>query len=162
MENDTFERIVMETFGPAIDDFFYSKIAGGNYKNADGTYRSRTISECRVLELLDFEPEPDNPFDVHATKVLRRETGEHLGYLPSRTAMDLAARYEPGKMWLGLLKEHTMNPQTGLIAGANIMVLCWNQERYLAHLEAIRPKSKEERFEAVRRAREERLRGNNI
>lgn len=157
MDEELFERLVLDSFGPSVDDYFYSKIAGAAYPNGDGILRSRLISECGMMELLDFEHEPDNPHDAFAVKVLRRSTGAQLGYLPARTAHDILRRIDPGTLWFAVIKEITENPGTGLTAGANIMVMRWNEAMHDASEEEKRPKSKEERLEAVRKARSERL-----
>lgn len=157
MDESEFERCVLEAFGTAVDDYFYSKIAGGKHRNADGTYRSRIIRECEQFEILDLEPEPQNAYDAHAIKVLRRKTGEQLGYLPSRTAMDLPRQTDPGTAWIALLKEHNVSPETGRVVGANIMLLRWNEEKYRAQQEPPPPRTKEERWAQVKRERAERL-----
>lgn len=150
---------MLQSFGPMIDDWFYSKVAGASHKNADGTFRSRVLSQCEPFELLDFEREPDNPYDAHAVKVLRRETGEQVGYLPSRTAADIMRRIEPGTRWFAVLKNHNISPESDRIVGANIAVMRWNEAMSVAYQEAHRPKSKEERWEVVKRERAERLAG---
>jgi hypothetical protein len=157
MDEQQFEAIVLQTFGEAVDDYFYSKIVGGEYQNADGIYRSRLLSECEPFDLLDLVPEPDNAFDAHAVKVIRRGTEGLLGYLPSRTAADLMRRIEPGIMWIAVFKEHNVHPRTNRILGANVMVLRWNEARRQEAEEMRRPKTKEERWEAVRKERAARL-----
>jgi hypothetical protein len=70
---------------PAIDKWFWSKVAGVTHQNSDGTSRQEILKRCEARELLRLVPEPDNPVDRDAIAVLR-QNGEQLGYLERRLA----------------------------------------------------------------------------
>jgi hypothetical protein len=65
---------------------FKLQVHGIYHRNSDGSSRQAAIRSCRVGELLDFVPEPDNPHDPFAIKVCR-ENGQQLGYLSAGDAM---------------------------------------------------------------------------
>jgi hypothetical protein len=69
---------------------FFAKVAGESYRNADGSDRQAIIASCRVGEPLLLLPEPDNPHDENAIKVLR-EDGKQIGYLDAGLAARLAS-----------------------------------------------------------------------
>lgn len=122
MDDVRFETIFEQSFGPIVDYWFYSKVAGATHRNKDRTLRSRIISRCQEFEQLDLVPEPDNPFDAHATAIVRRETGEQLGYVQARAAAEIARDTSNRRKWIAVLKEHNHHPETGRVVGANIVL----------------------------------------
>ena len=120
MDDETFTALLEKAFGAALGEWFYSKVAGTHHLNADGTHRSRIISQCEEGELLLLIPEPDNPYDPHALQIVRRETGEQLGYVEARAASDIARRAGEDWFWVAVLRCHNYHPETGRVVGANI------------------------------------------
>ena len=57
--------------GPYVSQFF-SKVAGVSYRNEDGSSRQSIIRRCHIGERLLLKPEPDNPVDPNAVRVLRQ------------------------------------------------------------------------------------------
>lgn len=156
-EDEELEQSVLEVFGESIDDYFSAQIGGATCANEDGVMRSRLISECEKMEILELEHEPDNPFDAHAVKVIRHKTGGMLGYLPAKAAADILRRIDAGTHWLAAFGDLIENPETGLCGGATIVVMRWNDEMQAAREERLRPKTMEERWALVRQQRAERL-----
>jgi len=62
---------------PEFDHHFYSKAKGVSHSNSDGTSRQEIIRTCRIGELLELVPEPDNPVDENAlaTEARQRRAG---------------------------------------------------------------------------------------
>lgn len=60
---------------------FLLGVAGESHPNRDGTSRQQIIRRCRAGDPVTLEPEPDNPYDNLAVKVLH-EAGQ-VGYLPA-------------------------------------------------------------------------------
>jgi len=118
-----FRRRFDAAFGPMIDDEFPSKIAGASHPNADGTSRVAILEKCKLFEVFDLTPEPENPVDPKAVMILRNDTGEQVGYLPERTAHDLLPQMgEPGFRWFAVLHQFNISPETQALVGANIIV----------------------------------------
>jgi len=67
---------------------FFAHVAGESSPNRDNTNRQTIIASCRVGEPLLLEPEPDNPQDENAVRVLR-EDGKQIGYLERAMAARL-------------------------------------------------------------------------
>lgn len=67
---------------------FFAHVAGESFANDDGTDRQTSIAACRVGEALILEPEPDNPKDKNAVRVLR-ENGKQIGYVERKMAARL-------------------------------------------------------------------------
>jgi hypothetical protein len=59
-------------------DHFFAHVVGESFRNDDGSDRQTITPRCRVGDLLVLEPEPDNPRDINAIRVLRRN-GEQIG-----------------------------------------------------------------------------------
>jgi hypothetical protein len=68
-----------------VDRYFHARIAGGKYRNDDGTSRSEFISQCKPLELLVVQWDKGNRHDRYA-KIVRRQSGQQLGFLQSHVA----------------------------------------------------------------------------
>ncbi len=63
-----------------------TKVVGVSHQNQDGTSRQKIISdEVRENDLLILEPEPDNPHDPNAVRVLSKQ-GNQIGYLKKEVA----------------------------------------------------------------------------
>jgi hypothetical protein len=60
--------------------YFFVRVAGETYPNRDGTKRQTIIENCRTGEPIILAPEPDNPQDENAVRVLRVD-GSQIGYL---------------------------------------------------------------------------------
>jgi hypothetical protein len=70
-------------------DHYFGHIAGESFRNNDGTSRQAIIRRCHVGEVLRLEPEPSNPHDANAMRVLRMP-GEQIGYLERSLALRVA------------------------------------------------------------------------
>jgi hypothetical protein len=64
-----------------VDRYFHTKIAGAKFPNDDGSNRAAYIRRCKPLELLVIQWDKGNRHDYYA-EVVRRKTGEQLGFLP--------------------------------------------------------------------------------
>ena len=73
----------------------FTKVAGVTFPNRDGSSRQEIIQRCCSHEQPYLEPEPDNPADPNAIRVVR-ETGEQLGYLPAALAEGVAHGFQDG------------------------------------------------------------------
>jgi hypothetical protein len=113
-----------QVYKPIIDeDYFPSKIVGVGYLNADGSNRSKALAECGLLEPMDLIREPGNPVDPKAVAVRRIDGGIQVGYLPERTAHDLLKQMDdPAGRWFAILHKLNLEPGTGAIVGANIII----------------------------------------
>ena len=67
---------------------FFAHVAGESFTNRDGSDRQAIIASCRVGESLILDPEPHNPKDANAVRVLR-EDGKQIGYLERKMAARL-------------------------------------------------------------------------
>ncbi|XOV90837.1 MAG: HIRAN domain-containing protein [Bacteroidota bacterium] len=63
-----------------------TKVVGVSHTNEDGTPRQTIITrEVEENDLLTLEPEPNNPYDPNAVKVLSKN-GNQIGYLKKEVA----------------------------------------------------------------------------
>ncbi|MEM9325915.1 MAG: HIRAN domain-containing protein [Bacteroidota bacterium] len=63
-----------------------TKVVGVSQENSDGTSRQEIIrSSVQENDPLVLAPEPDNPYDPNAVKVLNGQ-GQQIGYLPREVA----------------------------------------------------------------------------
>lgn len=112
---------------PAIDKWFWSKVAGVSHDNLNGMSRQQILRRCEPRELLTLAPEPRNPVDPHAIAVLRKN-GEQIGYLNSRLGRETYNRMQKGEHWGAMLTVITgreRHPHGWL--GANIVMLRFTQ-----------------------------------
>jgi hypothetical protein len=132
--DEEFEKAVAVSIPEeAREKAFYTKIAGTKHKNPDGTYRSRILKDCSVLEPLELRREPDNPFDENAVAVHRLSSGEQLGYLDSYTAQEVAKHMtKHGDRWTAVFRKHTFHPETGKVVGGVIYLIRLTAE-FLTH-----------------------------
>ncbi len=123
MDDEAFERLLDQVFGAALDRWFYSRVAGTHHLNRDGTHRPRIIAKCAEPEILLLISEPDNAYDSNALKIVRRETGEQLGYVEARAAGEITRDVGKGGTWLAVLRSRNHHPETGKTVGANIALV---------------------------------------
>jgi hypothetical protein len=71
------------------------EVVGIPYPNADGSSREAEARLCAAGEPVDLVPEPDNPEDQHAVKVVSAR-GVQLGYIASGRAVLVARRIAGG------------------------------------------------------------------
>lgn len=105
-EDVEFENEILRIFTPA-DGYapcsaHYEKVAGVQHKNSDGTRRSAAARKCETFNLLQFEHEPDNPFDKNAVKIIHKSSGRQLGFVEARTASDIVRRSSTGSRFVGV------------------------------------------------------------
>lgn len=63
-----------------------TKVVGVSHINKDGSSRQKIIElEVREDDILSLDPEPDNPVDPYAVKVLSKN-GNQIGYLKKEVA----------------------------------------------------------------------------
>lgn len=105
---------------PAFDEHFYSKVRGVTHENPDGSSRQEIIKRCRIGELLELVPEPDNPVDKNAL-ALRRNTREQVGYVSAEIAKELSGDISRGTCWFAMVTGLTGNYRTR--HGLNIALL---------------------------------------
>lgn len=89
--DDFLDRQVLITNGKS----FYGRVAGTTQWNDDGTQRQAAIAELRSCDELQLVPEPDNPHDANAVRVLS-PTGKQIGYLEARLAGETVRRTHKG------------------------------------------------------------------
>ena len=103
----------------------HTKIVGVTHPNSDGSSRQRILKrmrrEEREYEAVYLEPEPDNPYDKNAIKVLNTE-GEQLGYLNSDLAEDIARRMSCGEDFSAVITNFTGDDEDKQTIGCNIEI----------------------------------------
>jgi len=131
-----FEGIVAETVPvEGVKKSFYAKVAGAKHDNSDHSSRTRIIDNCKVFDTFDLKREPENRFDSNAIALLKRETGEMLGYLDAELASEIAPDWEKhGLRWVVMLRHKNYSPETGKVAGATLFVIRLT-DAYAAQLE---------------------------
>lgn len=87
---------------PKYDKALWGFVAGFDHSNSDGSSRQEILARCHVPEPLRLVPEPDNPVDLYAIKVVR-ENGEQIGYLQKKMAKEISERLRSGERWEGIL-----------------------------------------------------------
>ena len=110
---------------------FYSKIVGSTFiQNGQ-----ELLSALKEGDMLSLEPEPENPYDVNAIKVLNCE-GKKLGFIPKETAKSLQKDIKAGYTIIVLVSEVTGGDKKNV--GCNILVNVWEEiedETYSEFLE---------------------------
>jgi hypothetical protein len=120
---------ILLALGDKVVDHYPSKITGVRHRNADGTARYRLVEELQPLDALILKHLPDNPVDPKAVGVFRSD-GQHVGYLPERTAHDLLDRgTEPGCVWLALFRDWYAAPDGRHAAGALIEIVMYRETK---------------------------------
>ena len=108
---------------PEWDKNYWCAVAGVRYKNDDGSSRQEAINQCQSREMLRLVPEPDNPVDPNAVKVLR-QNGQQIGYIPRRLAARMHDHFVKGERWEAVLSELTgVEPHPHQWQGANIWLV---------------------------------------
>jgi hypothetical protein len=79
---------------PAGDESFVCAVVGESFKNDDGSDRQQIIAALRKGDWIDLVPEPDNPKDKHAVKVM--SPGGQIGYLKRDVARRLSQKLAAG------------------------------------------------------------------
>lgn len=69
---------------------FFLGVAGESHANRDGTSRQAIIRRCRAGDAVTLEPEPDNPYDNLAMKVMH--AAGQVGYLPAGHGLTRAVK----------------------------------------------------------------------
>jgi hypothetical protein len=112
-----------------VDRYFHVRIAGGKYRNDDGTSRSEFIRQCKPLELLVIQWDKCNRHDRYA-KIVRRQNGQQLGFLQSHVAEEIHDDFSiPGVTWFAIFKQARHHPETGQVVGATILLARKTPER---------------------------------
>jgi len=81
---------------------FCTRVAGVTYENRDGSSRQEAIQNCRCYEQVYLEPEPDNPVDPNAIRVVRGN-GEQIGYLRADLAGEVANDLQQGWVFVAFV-----------------------------------------------------------
>ncbi len=132
MEDRLFEETV-EASVPSSDreKAFYTKVAGASHQNDDGSSRTQIIKKCKEFECLNLIWEQDNKFDSNAVAVRRVPSGEQLGYLETRLAGEVVREMgKRGPCWTALFRQPTHHPESGMIVGAVLYMICFS-DNYL-------------------------------
>jgi hypothetical protein len=80
--------------GPLTDGEFLSAVAGEAQRNPDGTRRQDIIRCCRAGDAIELVPEPDNPHDPNAVRVMHRLG--LIGYIPRAKAERFSMEIDNG------------------------------------------------------------------
>ena len=81
---------------------FCTRVAGVTYENRDGSSRQEAIQNCRCYEQVYLEPEPDNPVDSNAIRVVRGND-EQTGYLRADLAGEVANDLQQGWVFVAFV-----------------------------------------------------------
>ena len=102
-----------------------TKIVGVTHPNSDGTSRRKILKRMRreecEYEAVYLEPEPDNPYDKNAVKVLNI-MGEQIGYLSSDLAEDIVKRISKGEEFSAVITSFTGDEDGKPTVGCNIQI----------------------------------------
>lgn len=101
---------------------FFAHVAGESFRSADGSDRQAIIPRCRVGDLLMLKPEPDNPHDINAIRVLR-QNGEQMGYLQREFAGQVMSRSARGYGFHALVAGVGRESRRGLYGMALLIVV---------------------------------------
>jgi hypothetical protein len=79
------------------DKTLYTRVAGVNYSNDDGSSRQEIVSRCRAGEILELIRDPNNPHSPNRTAIkIMRHNGEMLGHVPSAISEIMADQMDRG------------------------------------------------------------------
>lgn len=93
-------RVTMSIGEVGSKDHFMTKIVGV-------TYRRDAVKRARVGDTLLLQPEPENPHDPNAVRVVLERTGEQLGYLGRGRAEYLAGQMSVGAIYASRIETIT-------------------------------------------------------
>ena len=85
----------------------YTKVAGVCFKNEDGSDRQTILERCEEGMIVNLIPEPDNPYDENAVKVVLDSSGEQLGYINRHQAPDILRMLKYGAKVYGIIEKIT-------------------------------------------------------
>jgi hypothetical protein len=120
-DGDAFDAALQKHVAPHTDKYFYTKVAGASFPNADGSSWPRIIEKCEPMELLRLEIDPNNPLDPKAIAV-KRVDGSQLGYLEWRVASDIHRDAGKPWSWSAIFKHANCHPSTDEVVGAVIVL----------------------------------------
>jgi hypothetical protein len=104
LEDDEFEDALLKVMGPHIEKYFYSKVVGITFRNADGSIRESLVGTVERFEFVELIWERENPYDANAIAV-HKEGGPQLGYLNRRTAEEVVRSIRKNQaVWLACVK----------------------------------------------------------
>jgi hypothetical protein len=104
-------------------DWFPSKVVGVSHRNDDHTSRQAAIRKLNILDSLELEPEPTNPYDKDAIRVLN-EDDRQIGYLEKRLAGETSRAMRKGVHFLCFILDVTGDDQP--TRGVNIAIVRWS------------------------------------
>jgi hypothetical protein len=113
--------------GSSDAKLFFTKVAGVTKRTPDGESRQKIIKELSPGDSVELVREPENPHDSDAIKVIAG--GEHIGYLPSRTATDLAREMDRGARCEALISDITGGERGKPTRGVNLQVRVFSPPR---------------------------------
>ena len=99
----------------------YTKVAGVCFENDDGTHRQDILKKCEKGMRVNLIPEPDNPYDENAVKVVLENTSEQLGYLNRYQAPDIIEKIKYGAQVVGIIRQITGKDQD--LLGCNLQLI---------------------------------------
>ena len=103
-------------------DWFPSKVVGVSHRNDDRTSRQAAIRKLDTLHSLELEPEPANPYDKDAIRVLNSDDRQ-IGYLDRRLAGETSRAMRKGVHFLCFVLDVTGEDQP--TRGVNIAIIRW-------------------------------------
>jgi hypothetical protein len=113
-----FDAAFEKHIAPHTNKYFYTKIVGASFPNADGSSRPSIIKKCEPMELLHLELEPNDPKAI----AVKRVDGSQLGYLDRRVASDLHRDAGKPVSWSAIFKHANHHPTTDEVVGAVIVL----------------------------------------
>lgn len=111
-------------------DWFPAKVVGVTHRNDDRTSRQSAIKKLESLDSLDLVPEPTNPYDSNAIRVIGGYLAKdfewidrQIGYLDSRLAGETTRAMKRGTRYLCFVLDVTGEGEPH--RGVNIALVRW-------------------------------------
>lgn len=85
---------VVATHPRVLNREFICGVHGESHDNDDGSSRQKIIAKCRAGDRVGLVPQPDNPFDCDAVRVVSAHG--QIGFIPAPVAMRLVEQLREG------------------------------------------------------------------
>lgn len=92
---DEFEEFMDAKARELKGEWFDAKVVGVTMPNDTGSSRQKIAAGLRAHDELEIVPEPGNPYDANAMKLIT-PNDEQVGYLEARLAAELVRRGKRG------------------------------------------------------------------
>lgn len=110
----TWERFLVLNPPPVI----FSKIVGSTFL----PHSQKLISSLKKGDVIDYQRQPDNPYDTNAIGLYIFETEGFLGYIKKTLAFELAPAMDAGQEYIITVDEVTGGHETKQNYGCNIKI----------------------------------------